>query len=396
MSNQTRLSTIEGRRTDTGERVRLTIDGGRIHSLENVDDDYTASYDDDLWIAPGLVDLQINGYCGHDINQSDIAIEQRVETVKRLVREVLASGTTTFCPTVITAGFSQIMDCMTAIRLACEEDSLTSQTVAGIHLEGPYISVEDGSRGAHPKEHVRNPDLNEFMQWQKAADGRIRIVTLAPEKEGSVPFIRNLTQEGILISIGHTSATHEDIIAAIEAGATMSTHLGNGAHSQLPRHPNYIWSQLSEDQLMASIICDGHHLHSSVVKVMARVKGERMVLVSDAVHLAGLTPGKYHTHVGGDVELLPSGRLQMVSNPLLLAGSAVSLAYCVGRYVSFTESSLSSAIDMATRIPARLIGLSDTGDLEIGSWADLIVYRWDNNTQQIWLQSVIKRGLIFA
>ena len=395
MNNETYCGVIEGRRVDTGEKVRLTIDRERIRTMETVDSTNAPADRDEIWIAPGLVDLQINGYGGSDINLYDVSMELRVETVKKLVRKVLSSGTTTFCPTVITSGFSQTLDFMTSIRLACEQDTLSAQMIAGVHLEGPYISEEDGARGAHPKEHVKNPDLDEFSHWQNASGGRICLVTLAPERTGSIPFIRSLAEAGVLVSIGHTAAGHEDIVAAVEAGARMSTHLGNGAHPLLPRHPNYIWSQLAEERLFASVISDGHHLHPSVVNVMSKVKGDRLVLVSDAVHLAGMAPGKYSSHVGSDVELLPSGRLQMVSNPLLLAGAAVSLADCVERYVRFTGASMAEAIRKASKLPAKLLGLIEVGELKEGGIADLLVFNWNEEEKQMRILTVVKKGQPF-
>lgn len=384
---------IEGRRTDTGRRVRLAASGGIIASMEETESSGTeASGPDELWIAPGFVDLQINGYGGEDINLTGADMHRRVETVKRLVRLVLASGTTSFCPTVITASFEQMRDCMTAIRLACEQDELTASAVVGIHMEGPYISGENGPRGAHPAEHVRDPDWDEFNAWLEASGGRIRLVTLAPERQGTTEFIRKLTEAGIVASIGHTAADHEHIAAAAEAGARMSTHLGNGAHPQLPRHPHYIWSQLAEDRLAASVICDGHHLHPSVVNVMHKVKGDALLLVSDAVHLAGLPPGIYRTHVGGQVELQPSGRLHMVENPNLLAGAAVSLADCVGRFAQMTGSPLATAVAMATDRPARLLGCTGIGTLEIGQAADAVTFRWNAEAGKLDVQAVYKRG----
>lgn len=384
---------IEGRRADTGRRIRLVASGGVVASIEETESPVQApAGSDELWIAPGFVDLQINGYGGEDLNLTGADMHRRVETVKRLVRAVLASGTTSFCPTVITASFEQMKDCMTAVRLACEQDELTASAVAGIHMEGPYISVDNGPRGAHPAEHVRDPDWAEFNVWQEASGGRIRLVTLAPERPGAVEFIRKLTEAGVIASIGHTAADHGHIAAAAEAGARMSTHLGNGAHPQLPRHPHYIWSQLAEDRLAASVICDGHHLHSSVVNVMHKVKGEALLLVSDAVHLAGLPPGTYRTHVGGEVELLPSGRLHMVENPNLLAGAAVSLADCVGRFAQMTGSPLATAVAMATDRPASLLGCAGIGTLKVGQAADAVAFRWDAEAGKLDVQAVYKRG----
>ncbi|NOU94987.1 N-acetylglucosamine-6-phosphate deacetylase [Paenibacillus sp. LMG 31456] len=390
MSSETVVTEIRGKLVTTGASVLIELEGKRIAKISPFD--HQESNDEELWIAPGLIDLQINGYAGYDLNLSDSSMEERIETIRLMVDKVLESGVTSFCPTIITAGYEQIYDSMTALRLACERYSVVDETILGIHLEGPYLSDQDGPRGAHPKEHIRDPEWTEFAKWQYVSGGRIRMVTIAPERSGAIAMIRELARAGVLVCIGHTAATHEEIAAAVDAGARMSTHLGNAAHLQLPRHPNYIWSQLSEDRLSASIIADGHHLHPSVIKVIARVKQDQLVLVSDAVHLAGMEPGIYRTHVGGEVELLPSGRLQLVANPLMLGGAAVSLSECVQCFIRFTGTELSEAIGMATIKPAKLLGVQQIGVVEAGYWADLILFAWDKSDGSISVRAVIKRG----
>jgi N-acetylglucosamine-6-phosphate deacetylase len=278
------------------------------------------------------------------------------------------------------------------IRLACESDALVDQCVAGIHLEGPYISAEDGPRGAHPFNAVKDPDWEEFMALQEAAGGRICMVTLAPERKGAEEMIVRLVNSGIRVSIGHTAASYEEIQNAINAGATVSTHLGNGSHAVLPRHPHYIWTQLAEDSLWASIIADGHHLHPSVVKVMARAKGDKLFLVSDAAHLAGMKPGLYETHVGGKVELLPTGRLQTVADSRVLAGSSASLKDCLEAFIRFTGSGFKDALSTATAVPANLLQNPRIGNLNEGSDADLLLIDLETEPTKIKLMKVYKRG----
>ena len=216
---------------------------------------------------------------------------------------------------------------------ACDADPLVAASVVGIHVEGPHIAREDGPRGAHPLEHVRPPDIAEYRRWQEAARGRIRIITVSPEYPESVDYIRAIVADGVVASIGHTAADGDQIRAAVDAGARWSTHLGNGAHALIPRHPNYIWEQLAEDRLSAGLIFDGHHLPPAVIRTMLRAKGiERTILVTDALALAGLPPGVYASAVGGDVELLPSGRVVLSGTPYL-AGSAATLGVCLGNAV---------------------------------------------------------------
>src|SRR5699024_3206830 len=145
--------------------------------------------------------------------------------------------------------------------------------VPGVHIEGPSISPADGPRGAHPVEHVRPPDLAEFERWQAAGDGLVKLVTLAPEHAGAPGYIRTLAARGVIVALGHSAATPDEVHAAVDAGARLSTHLGNGVAAVLPRHPNLIWTQLADDRLYASFIADGHHLSADTFRAMLRAKG---------------------------------------------------------------------------------------------------------------------------
>src|SRR5262245_34341652 len=168
-----------------------------------------------------------------------------VDDVHRIAQIVRATGTGSFCPTVITADHDTIAHSIATLARACEGDRALAETLPVFHLEGPYLSPDDGPRGAHPREPIRDPDWAEFQCWQDAAGGRIRLVTLAPERPGALAMIEKLAAAGVVVAIGHTAATREQIQSAIAAGAQMSTHLGNGAHAVMARHPNYIWEQLA-------------------------------------------------------------------------------------------------------------------------------------------------------
>ncbi|MDF2724268.1 MAG: N-acetylglucosamine-6-phosphate deacetylase, partial [Paenibacillus sp.] len=228
--------------------------------------------------------------------------------------------------------------------------------------------------GAHLLAYIRDPDWDEFSGWQAASGGRIRMVTLAPERAGAIPFITALRQAGIVAAIGHTAATTEQIERAVEAGATMSTHLGNGSHPIIPRHPNYIWDQLANDKLWAGLIADGHHLPPSVLKVMLRTKRDKAILVSDAVKFAGMPPGRYSTVINAEVELHANGRLNTVTNPAILAGSASSLADGIANAISWGGVTLAEAIRMVTLYPAQLMGQSRLGRLEPGAAGNLTLF----------------------
>jgi N-acetylglucosamine-6-phosphate deacetylase len=357
----------KGKHFSTGESIQVTVEDGKIIQMGATTSE-TAKH----WIAPGLIDVQVNGIGGFDLNSSD----STTETVQGAVRVLQKGGVTRFCPTVVTGTKERILHCIRTIVEACEVDPVVDHAVLGIHVEGPFISPDDGPRGAHNRDWVRNTDWDEFLEWQAAAKGRIRKVTLAPEKPGAIAFIEKLVQSGVVAAIGHTSATEKDIQLAVSAGATMSTHLGNGAHPLIKRHPNYIWAQLAEDRLWAGLIPDGHHLPASTLKVMIRTKGRKAILTSDAVSLAGMQPGRYVTNINRDVILEPNGFLHLASTPDILAGSATPLHIGIGNVARLGICSVGEAINLASLHPAELFNVDGhgVGKLTVGSPADFILY----------------------
>ena len=325
----------------------------------------TSIADPECYISPAWCDIQVNGFGGFDANAADT----QPADITGLVRRLWPDGVGRCLPTVITQSAAHIQHCLRAIATACEADAAVRASIVGIHLEGPYLSPLEGARGAHPPEHIRRPEWDEFLRFQDAAQGGIRLVTLAPEAPGAIPFIGKLVQAGIVVAIGHSLATTDEVRAAVDAGATLSTHLGNGAPAMLPRHPNLIWDQLAEDRLFASAIFDGHHLPASVMRVLLRAKGiDKTILTSDAVALAHMPPGIYERQVGGKVELSSSGRLSVYGTPYL-AGSASSLKDCIENAMTMAGCTLAQACQMVTLNPAALLGLPDAPE-------SFTVFRW--------------------
>jgi N-acetylglucosamine-6-phosphate deacetylase len=197
---------------------------------------------------------------------------------------------------------------------------------------------------------------------------------------------------GVIDAIGHTAATPAQIADAVRAGAKISTHLGNGSHAKIDRHPNYIWEQLASDDLWASFIVDGHHLPPAVVKCFLRCKGvERSILVSDAIAAAGKPAGRYR--LGNvEVEVTPQRRVCLPGTPYL-AGSVLEMHEAVGKTVRYSDATLDDALRMASRNPAELLGVSDQfGSIEIGRRADLILFRWDAELKSIEVTATIING----
>lgn len=329
-------------------------------------------------IAPGWIDLQVNGFAGVDYNSPGSSHEQ----IARSIRRMFACGVTRFFPTVIT-GSPENMSAALSNLANAKESIGEGAAMEAFHLEGPYISPEDGPRGAHPARWVRPPDLGEFQRFQEAAHGNIRLVTLAPEWPDAPRFIEKIVEKGVVASIGHTRASASQIADAVSAGATLSTHLGNGADAVLPRHPNYLWEQLAEDRLAASFIVDGFHLPPSFLNVALRAKGlERSLLVTDAVMPAGCDPGPYRLGEV-DVELHADGSVRLAGGTRL-AGSALTMDQAIANVMRTAGLSLSQAVTLATRNPARVGRVaSRQRGLNPGDRADLVRFRVDDASGQI-------------
>ena len=348
----------------TGKPLAVGLAAGRVTTVTDTADS------PDGWIAPAFFDIQINGGSGVGFTNPTL----QCENVAAVANICLAHGIGGFCPTVITAGFDTQVHAFSTLRTAAEQDPQLAERIPAFHLEGPYICPDDGPRGAHPKAHARNPDWDEFRKLQDAAGGRIRLVTLAPERPGALPFIDQLTAAGVVVSIGHTAATAAQIADAVKAGAKLSTHLGNGCHATLPRHDNYIWEQLANDSLTASLIADGHHLPPAVLKSFIRGKqSKRVILTCDAGTFAGSPPGVY-SDWGTEVEVLPGGKIVLRGTPYL-AGSGVFTDVCVSGAIRHGGVGLSEAIQMASVRPRALLGLPVPAVL-VGSRGPFVLFDW--------------------
>ena len=376
---------LVGRSYENGEPLRVTVEGRRITRVEPAWP--AGDISDWPWIAPGLFDLQINGHGGTWFSKEGLSSDDVISTLEPHFQY----GITRMCPTLVTNSFEALDSGFRAIREACEREDWVDRMVPGCHLEGPYISREDGPRGAHPLSQVRPADWDEFQRLQEASGNRIRLLTLAPEAENAIDFIRRAVESGVVISIGHTGATPEPVQEAVAAGARLSTHLGNGAHGQIRRHPNYIWEQLGTPQLMASLITDGFHLPPTVVRSMIGAKGVlNTVITCDASGLAGCPPGRYREGEMA-VEILEDGRLVLAGQDQLLAGSGVETDTCIARAIEFAGISLSEAIDMACRNPARLLGFEQPR-LRRGSLADVILFHWNGPGDSLKFVTTVAQG----
>ena len=361
--------------------LEVVVDHGRITSLTPSPDPGEGA----PWIGPGLIDLQVNGHLDGDANAAVPAASH----IAAMSHTLATHGVTRFLPTVITASPVEMLDRIRAIGEAVRTSTSTSRAVAGIHVEGPSLSEQDGPRGVHPLEHIRPPSIAELRSWLDAAPGLLRIVTLSPHHPGSVEATRFLVAHGVRVSVGHTHASEAEIAAVVDAGATLSTHLGNGAHAVLPRHPNYLWTQLAEPRLRAGLIADGHHLPDSTLATMIAAKRDHGVfLVSDAV----ATPAALHddgvSTVGGGVRLAADGALRHAATGFL-AGSVQTLDVGVATVARLTGS-LATAMRLASTAPAAV--LDDGPHWTPGARADVLLFDWTPGERAITPREVLVAG----
>jgi N-acetylglucosamine-6-phosphate deacetylase len=299
---------------------------------------------------PGFCDLQVNGFAGVDFNDPATT----ADAIAHASACMEATGVTSFLPTLISSDLPRFAACATAVL------SSGAPGILGLHMEGPYIGPDDGPRGAHDAAAMTAASQDDFARRQDAAGGIIRLVTLAPEVPGALDLIEHLVAAGVRVALGHTAASPEAIVEAVRRGATLSTHLGNGCASTLPRHPNLLWEQLAQDALVASFIADGHHLSASTLRAMVRAKTPaKSLLVTDATAAAAAPPGEY-TLGTRRVRRGADGRVTL-RDGTRLAGSALTLDAAIGHVVRAAGVTLDQALAMASSQPAEYLGVQPRG-----------------------------------
>ena len=389
--------TLRGIDPDSGNTLEIRVRDGTIEAIETIDLGAVREQGQsrrhrqalDLpYISHGFFDIQVNGYKGSDYSADNLDAGQ----IQRIIRSLASSGTTQHLATIVTRPRGRIVENLRIIAKARRDSPMIREAIAGIHLEGPFISAEDGPRGAHDLSCIRDPDFGEFLEWQEAAEDLIRIVTLAPEKKGALEFIRKLTERGVIAAIGHTAAPPELIQEAVAAGCRLSTHLGNGSHATLPRLRNYVWEQMAADSLHASIIADSFHLPPAVVKTIARAKGmDRLILVSDVSQPGGYEPGLYRWGTL-DVRVFDDGHIGL-SGSSFLAGAGHLLDWDIPHFMRFTGASLSEVIQLCTRNPAEFLrtgGLS--GKIHAGESANVVLFHFNEGDERLRIESALIGG----
>jgi len=350
----------------------VEIDGGRIVSVRAgaaPGADLSAA---DGVLAPGFIDLQINGAAGVDFlsRLTDVA-------VTRVRRYLASTGVTAFLPTLITSPSSQLERALRSWQRLMALPG--APRILGIHLEGPYLNRQ--FKGAHPPRYLRAPDARHAAALLDAVPGAVRLVTLAPELPGAAGVIRVLRERGCVIAAGHTAATYQQAQAAFGAGVTLVTHLFNAMRPVHHRDPGIVVAALEHPQVDVSLIVDFIHVHPAMVRLAVQLKKERVALITDAIAAAGSS--RRVTRLGTrtvrvtDVPRLPDGTI---------AGSVLSMDAALRHAVSVGVS-LRDAVLMVSAIPARVLGRNDLGRIEVGKPADLVVL-----TRELRVRSVYTAG----
>jgi N-acetylglucosamine-6-phosphate deacetylase len=307
-------------------------------------------------ICPGFIDLQINGAFGVEVRPDP-------EALAKLARELPKTGTTSFLPTAVSWPTERYDSFLEALKDASRSPGAN---ILGAHIEGPFLAP--ARRGAHDLANLRPVDLD--LTKRLVASGMVRMMTLAPELPGAKEAIRLLTEGGSVASAGHTDASYEEVLRAIDAGISMGTHLYNAMSPFTHRAPGAVGALLADDRIRAGIIADGIHVHEGVLRVAYRQKGlEGLALVTDAMEAAGMPPGEYE--LSGRKVRLEDGEVRMPDGTL--AGSALTMDQAVRNAVELLRIPLQEALSMATQTPAEILGMPGKGRIVPGADADLVL-----------------------
>jgi N-acetylglucosamine-6-phosphate deacetylase len=321
----------------------------------------------DLILAPGLIDIHIHGGASHDVMEADDKALARIEML--LARH----GVTAYLPTTVTATQGRILQALEHLGKAAGRNENTGRAIPiGIHLEGPFIS--HAKRGVHPPANLIQPSPSALERFWQASEGKIRMMTIAPEIPGAVETIRYARTLGVHSSLGHSNATHEEARAGIAAGADHATHTFNAMRPLDHRDPGILAAVLEDDSLSADIIVDGIHVDPSVVRLFLRAKGDdRAILITDAISATGMPEGTYKL---GDFEVqVKDGRCESAGK---LAGSVLTLDRAIRNVMSFARWQLQRTVKLATLNPARLLGVTNQrGIVATGRRADLVALTHD-------------------
>ncbi|NVY96453.1 N-acetylglucosamine-6-phosphate deacetylase [Lactobacillus sp. DCY120] len=362
--------------TENGGYLELTADGkfGRYLPEDQRPEgeiiDYGTSY-----IAPGLVDTHIHGLLGHDVMDND------ADGINAMAEGLLQCGVTSWLPTTVTGSKEQLRDICATI--AQNQDKFTGAKVAGINFEGPFFTPEH--KGAQNPKYFGDPNVETFNEWQEAAQGLLRQITIAPEREGAVEFCEKVSASGAVVCLGHSSATFEQAKACVEAGATTFTHTYNAMSPLNHRAPGMVGAAMSLSEVNDELICDGHHVNPYSARILVKVKGsEHIVLVTDCMSAGMMPDGDYM--LGELPVVVGNGTARLKDETHNLAGSILKLNDAVKNVYLWNIATAQEAVRMASATPAQSAGISaQAGAILPGRAADFIVLDPEMNLQATYL-----------
>lgn len=363
-------------RTGKGMAVEVAVEGARIRSVSPLK--HTPGDKDLPYILPVLVDLQHNGALGRYYGEIPDADTEKLREIAAFLRR---HGVGRCLLTLVTQERSGIERTAAFLGKTLDTDRELSRLFFGVFHEGIFISPKDGWRGAHMREWVAPPEWERLRRVDELLGGRISLINVAPEEPGGLDFIEHAIAAGKIISLGHCCPATEIIAEAIARGASMVTHFGNGAASQIHRFKNPFWDFLDRDELSLGLVCDGFHLPASLVRIALKCKGrEKFLPVSDASGYSGMPPGEYNTAGGRRIAITPAGRIHMASTPEVLSGAWFQQDRCVEFLVREAGFTFLEAWEQCSRIPARAIGLQLPALAE-GEEASFILARWQDGVR---------------
>ncbi|MBC2575903.1 N-acetylglucosamine-6-phosphate deacetylase [Peptostreptococcus canis] len=355
------------------ENGALEIKEGKIHKIientENIKD--FIDYKDNI-IAPGYVDTHIHGFSGHDFMDKDS------DGLRIICKDILKMGVTSFLPTTLTASTEDLND---VVKMIGENKNAYGAKIQGIFLEGPFFS--DKYKGAQNPSHFCKPNIEKLKKWQKLSNGLIKKIAIAPELEGVEDFIKEARKLGIYVALGHSDASYFEAKKAVEAGASIFVHTYNAMSPLHHRNPGMVGAALTLKNVFAELICDGHHVHPASADVVLKCRGtESVALITDCMMAGGMPEGKYKL---GDFDVTVKDNTARL-NSGNLAGSIVKLKDAVKNVINWGIASPFEAIQMASQIPAKSVGIDNIcGIIEEGRDADIIVLNKNYDVKYVYL-----------
>ena len=318
---------------------------------------------EDAVVLPGFIDLHGHGAFGCD------TMDGTVSAIEAIAKAAAMEGTTSFLPTTMTQGVESILSSLSSVKEYMSTSNNLGARVLGVHLEGPFIAA--AFKGAQPLEYIEAPDKKLFDAYNEAAGGEIKVVTLAPEIEGTDELIKHLDKNGIVASIGHSAAKEADVLRAIEAGAKSVTHTFNAQSPFHHRDIGVAGSALLYDELNCEVIADLFHVSASALKLLVKSKPlDKITLVTDAMRAKWLSDGE--SELGGQRVYIKDGECRLADGTI--AGSTLKMNHAIKNMVKSVGISLTHAVDLATANPARLLGIyHEYGSISVGKRADLAV-----------------------